>query len=240
MSGTVEYRRQTTVSKIAGPIEAPDELTGNANLTAWYVAADTNITETGGVISQWDDLSGNDNHLLQATGSSQPSWNSSGYITFKGTDDNMAMSDASFDNPVTIYIVMRVVSRDWYHCYFDGYTDGTGRLTIYDGPVTIDPDYYMAGTTTNGPYIADIATNTWYCFTIIFDETDASIRLNNGTASTGTVLERDMNGFTLGSTGNNTNYSNFDVREIVLMQEVNSGDTQTAIINYFNTKYEIW
>jgi hypothetical protein len=50
-----------------------------ADLTtlAWYDASDTStITQSVGAVSQWDDKSGNDDHLAQATGSKQPTTNS--------------------------------------------------------------------------------------------------------------------------------------------------------------------
>lgn len=44
-----------------------------ADLTLWLDASDSaTITESGGLVSQWDDKSGNTNHATQATGSLQP------------------------------------------------------------------------------------------------------------------------------------------------------------------------
>jgi hypothetical protein len=45
--------------------------------TLWLDAADQDtIGHTGGAVSQWDDKSGNDDHLTQSTGSKQPTTNS--------------------------------------------------------------------------------------------------------------------------------------------------------------------
>ncbi len=49
----------------------PDQI---SNLTAWY-RADRGITLNSGNVSQWNDLSGNGNHLTQSTASAQPLWN---------------------------------------------------------------------------------------------------------------------------------------------------------------------
>lgn len=44
-----------------------------AGLQLWLDAADeSTITESGGAVSQWDDKSGNGNHVVQATAASQP------------------------------------------------------------------------------------------------------------------------------------------------------------------------
>lgn len=62
---------------------------------AWYDASDSaTITESGGLISAWNDKSGNANHLAQATGANQPTYTSAGQngknvVTFDGTSDIM-------------------------------------------------------------------------------------------------------------------------------------------------------
>lgn len=44
-----------------------------SNLALWLDASDAaTITESGGSVSQWDDKSGNTNHVTQATGADQP------------------------------------------------------------------------------------------------------------------------------------------------------------------------
>jgi len=43
------------------------------SVRAWYDSSDLDtITETGGYVSQWDDKSGNDKHLIQDLGANQP------------------------------------------------------------------------------------------------------------------------------------------------------------------------
>lgn len=55
---------------IAAATFSPADLTG---LTAWYDASDAgSITESGGAVSQWNDLSGNGYHLTQSTGANKP------------------------------------------------------------------------------------------------------------------------------------------------------------------------
>lgn len=62
----------------------------------WFDASDaTTITDSGGLVTQWDDLSGNDRHLTQGTAADQPSTgintlNSKNVIKFDG--DYMGMA----------------------------------------------------------------------------------------------------------------------------------------------------
>ena len=58
-----------TQPRLFGGLWTPDEIA----TAAWFDAADTaTITESGGAVSQWDDKSGNANHVTQATGANQP------------------------------------------------------------------------------------------------------------------------------------------------------------------------
>ena len=66
---------------------ATDWTPADITTLAWYDASDTDtITESLGAVSQWDDKSGNLRHLLQGTGSAQPSF-SVDTITFDGASD---------------------------------------------------------------------------------------------------------------------------------------------------------
>jgi hypothetical protein len=91
-----------TIPHVAGggafsPLDLP-------GLVAWYDASDTSsITEAGGLVSQWDDKSGNGFHIVQATGSQQPTtgshtMNSLNTLYFQpGGTDRMA----SASNPLS-------------------------------------------------------------------------------------------------------------------------------------------
>jgi hypothetical protein len=61
-----------------------------ADLVAWYDAQDSgSLTLSGSSVTQWDDLSGNGEHLVQATGSQQP--------TYGATSFNTSYPGISFD-----------------------------------------------------------------------------------------------------------------------------------------------
>ena len=67
----------------------PDEL--GTDLTLWLDASDAStITESGGLVSQWDDKSGNGNHVINTTASTQPDylttgWNGKPTVSFTRT-----------------------------------------------------------------------------------------------------------------------------------------------------------
>lgn len=83
----------------------PPSIQGNV---LWLDAADTStITDTAGLVSQWDDKSGQGNNVTQGVGANQPTTNAStqnglNIIDFDGSD---TLSVAvQFDPPHTIFI----------------------------------------------------------------------------------------------------------------------------------------
>ncbi len=73
----------------AAPAFSPSDISG---LKLWLDASDaTTITSSGGSVSQWNDKSGNNNNVLQSTGTSQPTTGVStiggkNAISFDGND----------------------------------------------------------------------------------------------------------------------------------------------------------
>lgn len=79
---------------------------------AWYDASDlTTITESGGLVSKWDDKSGNSNHAIQNVGSKQPTTstrdiNGVNVLDFDGVDNILEMtSSIDFQNKMMFAVV---------------------------------------------------------------------------------------------------------------------------------------
>jgi hypothetical protein len=94
LSSTAVSAGQSLVAKgwtITG-IEWDPSFLGD-DLFAWYDASDTStVTESSGNVSQWDDKSGNDYHLVQLTGSNQPN----SYGTY--TENSLNVMRTSFQD----------------------------------------------------------------------------------------------------------------------------------------------
>jgi hypothetical protein len=78
----------------------------------WLDAADAStITESGGAVSQWDDKSGNNYHVSQATAADQPTVSTdagNASISFDGTSDYLRHDvSGTFTYPSSIFIVCR-------------------------------------------------------------------------------------------------------------------------------------
>ena len=109
----------------------------------WLDAADAStITESGGAVSQWDDKSGNGNHVAQSTSTLRPVvasnvLNSKPVIRFDGSNDRLQTAAALFATPIFgIYAV--IANRDpsgesaWAGQYLAG---DSGRTLIYQNGI---------------------------------------------------------------------------------------------------------
>jgi len=79
----------------------------------WLDASDAStITESGGLVSQWDDKSGNGRHVEQLTGASQPAYNgTTKAIEFDGLDDYLwNTSPFMADNGASVYVACSLVA----------------------------------------------------------------------------------------------------------------------------------
>jgi hypothetical protein len=69
---------------------------------AWYdTQTAASITQSGGTVSQWADLSGNARHLVQAVGAARPAYSATGLngfptLTFDGSDDYLLATGFAF------------------------------------------------------------------------------------------------------------------------------------------------
>jgi len=107
-------------------------------LAAWYDASDTStITEISGSMSQWDDKSGNNRHLVQGTGSNQPSTgirsiNTINAIDFSGSNEYMD-SPTWFDSRMdfSVFSVLELDTISTVQAFLTSLSGtGTGRAII--------------------------------------------------------------------------------------------------------------
>lgn len=97
-----------------------------AGLVAWFDASDTSsITNAAGAVSQWNDKSGNNNHLTQATGAAQPATgvdtvNGLNVVTFdQAAPDYMDLTSA-LPSTATVFVVYKQDNDNIYTLMGDG------------------------------------------------------------------------------------------------------------------------
>jgi hypothetical protein len=123
----------TNVTATLGPIEGTAFDVNDLSPALWLDAADAStITESGGKVSQWDDKSGNDNHLSQSNSGYQPQYNPTQLNGQGGVDFHQNKKLFSSDTPTIKYVitVIEAQSATWtgYHSMLDGRGGRIGGL----------------------------------------------------------------------------------------------------------------
>lgn len=101
----------------AGGLSTPPAFTplSISNLRTWY-AANLGVTLNGATVSQWDDQSGNGNHLSQSTAANQPLFsantiNTLPSIYFDGTNDYLKLpANITGITDTTVFVVEKLVT----------------------------------------------------------------------------------------------------------------------------------
>ena len=231
-------------------LRGPDELY-DGHTKAWY-AFDTLISVTDNAVTQWNDLSGNGYHLLpyatdgsEGTADNRPAWHVTNGVTFDGTDDAMRVMIAGWTTAGTIYAVISQESWTDDDVMF-GYA-GTGSIRVAQNYTAEggSPNLHLIHSSGSSLAITGLATQTRGILVMHVDIATnvASLALNGGTAVENTA---DMAGFTSGGVLLGATHAaypalqrwgNIRIWEIIYRDQVDSGDTLTAIYNYLDAKY---
>jgi len=206
-------------------------------LRAWY-KSDVGITIATGV-SQWDDQSGNGNHLVQAATVSQPvvtaaAINGLPAITFDGANSFMQIA-FTLPQPVTLFMLLRAVT--W--SINDNFCDGAAISdTMLIQQVTASPQIRMFGGASLGNN-SDLAVNTFGLITAIFNGVSSELQINNNTALSGDAGTASPAGLTLGSRRTGTLASNIGVAEVIVINAVATAAERAKVRAYSQARYGV-
>ena len=179
-------------------------------LVAWYDGELSPITSSGGSVSQWNDISGNENHAFQSLGSSQPTTsattlNGKNVIDFDGSEV-LEMPSALYsipDGPNTIFVVVK--------------TNTTGTLSSIEAPISF-------------------TESTFFRRGVQYTTTDNQVRSSNSVTGSGSpfanqenVLVNEFNIFTTryegpAGSGSSTLYQDFSYNSNTVVQSVNGSN----------------
>ena len=206
------------------------------NLAAHYDASDTSSITVATGVSQWNDLSGNARHLLQATAASQPTYSlANKSVTFDGTDDYMKAVAFTLGQPTTYYIVMNQVSWTNQDFMFDG--DTGDSVVLYQNSVTPNLAIY-AGVGFSEYAGLDVGADGVAC--AVFNGASSSIKTDNLAPLNGDAGTADAGGLTLGSRADEiTRFGNIIVYELAIYTVAHNSAQQTSIITELQRKWGI-
>jgi hypothetical protein len=203
----------------------PSNLTG---LELW-TRFNSGITVTGSGVSQWDDVSGNDNHLLQAADAARPSKEADGSILFDGIAHFLKADAFTLVQPETIYILFKQVTWTGSDRIFDGNLINTGTLQQFG----VTPQLRLFAGSAFGS--ESLTIDTYGVVTSVFNSTSSVLQINNDTPATGDVGVSNMGGFALGVSGGSTQHSNIQVKEALIYSEAHDATQRAQVINYLQS-----
>jgi hypothetical protein len=206
----------------------------------------TNATATGDPVAEWRDLSGNGRH---ATAASTPTdrrpllragtdgLNGQAILRFDGTNDFLRTGTISpaLSQPFTLFTLSRKLgSATTALTVADSRTSGTNTLT--QGYWTNTTQARInAGTNLT----LAITQNDFTILRGVFDGASSSLAANGGTAATGNIGVRAVDGFTIGATRNSDGFLNGDIAEVIAYSRVLNAAERRIVENYLSARYAI-
>lgn len=219
----------------------------------WLDAADNNtITLNGSTVSQWNDKSGNVRNVSQASSTSQPTYNATGFnnqptIDFDGLND--FLKNASYQ-PAGALSCFVVFNRDTTGGVFVNIQRSGGIFEINGGGGAGYTNITVTGTGNLNPALGfDISgggTSTNIILYITYDgsgtlASDFSARVNgtdNTIVNSGAVGYLAETGITIGARAvQNIGFYNGRISEIVLIEGQISQDNRDKIEGYLAWKW---
>jgi hypothetical protein len=223
-------------------------LPSDITTAAWYDAADTDtITESSGDVSQWDDKSGNNNHITQGSSSLQPTHlgDSIDFVSGQNLIKSSASNVLNANGKCSLFMV---------HDLLDPSTSSQLFIQIFSNNSTAGGDlerrprsfYAKAADTFNigtaeavAGAISDISTKTGLgVISYYTDDTDEYVYLNGAFEGTHTVvLDSTTTSSSLRVGDLNNQNLTITHREIILIADEISTETRQRIEGYLAWKW---
>lgn len=200
-----------------------------------WVKYNTGQTVTGSGVSQWDDQSGNGNHLLQGTDANRPTLQSDGSVLFDGVAHFLKANAFTLNQPTTVYICLNQKTWEASDDFIDGDTSNTGLILQ-----AVSSPNIRAFAGTFGTTISTFTLDTYGVVTVVFNGASSILRHNKGTEVTEDFGSSNMGGFTLGARADGLNrFSNIEVREVAVFDTAHDSIQRNSMIEYMARVGEI-
>lgn len=212
-----------------GLITSPTQI---GTVSAWYDANEiTGLSDTDPV-AQWDDLSGNERHLLQADGTRQPLYRTdvlSGRpsVRFDGINDYLqVVFGETLSQPNTICAMGRNLNGDVFH---DGIVSNRRHLFY-----TLSGNWNLfAGNT----LVAGTADTDYHTFCSIFNGGSSALWIDNALNGQGNTSSQALTGLTLGSSQGIGTHMSGDILELILFPFALTDEQVNEVNHYFFNQY---
>ena len=190
------------------------------NLGAWYESSE-GITLNGPDVSQWDDKSGNDHHLVQTTAADQPlfvpsdsDFNDKPAIQFDGVNEFMDTSAfaAAQSQPNTILFVAKLESLPAGFIYLvDGINGASEHL------IGVHSTGSVWRIRAGNSLLGSSANTSLHVFVARFNTTLSTFHVDGGAADiSGDAGSNSLTGLTLGTSSSHSIFVNMSIAELKL------------------------
>ena len=210
-------------------------------LKVWLDADDSStITKDGSnKVSQWNDKSGQGNHVSQSTAGSQPLWvdsaqNSKPLIRFDGSDDSLfrnTYTGGAITQPATVFAVLKM-GDTYYKMQMDS-KDGSNRFAIASGNSSAITFVMYGG--------AELETLNHYTnmrqYTLTYNGASSVARQSKTAYMSGNAGTMSMIGLILGDDWNGSSNSECDWCELLIYEGTVADSVRDSIEDYLATKW---
>jgi hypothetical protein len=177
-------------------------------------------------VSQWDDKSGNGRHLKQATQTNQPALQPDGSLLFDGVDNFMKCDAFTFNQPLSIYVLAKVLS--W--TANDRLFDGSANDSVTMAHSTSSPSMRLNAGASLG--LISPVLGAYAVIGAIANGATSSNFVNLSTPATGNAGAQNAAGFTLAARASGEVPMNVEIREVILFASAHDAVTRETVVSY--------
>lgn len=224
--------------KVSTGLGAPAGFVPSGSPAGWWAADQITGLSDGDPVGTWPDLSGNNNHLVQAVGASKPTYktgiqNGLPILRFDGLNDFIGPATFAMTQPETVFVVLKQTT--W--TLDDAPIDGSTMYMILAQRATT-PRFSIYGAAW-GCENSALAIGSFGILTALWNGASSYIRINGGNQVTGNAGAGFDGGGIMAGRRHDVGafYFDGDIAEIVAY---NSNETPTDNEAGLNGKYAIY
>ncbi len=218
-------------------------LWSEADTGVFQDSAGTTPATNGSVVGYWQDLSGNGNHLIQATTAAKPAYRTilgpggnKPTIEFDGVDDYLRKA-FTLVQPATIFLVFKQTTWIGADVVYDGATNNSNQIAQFGGA---SPTLVMYAGTLN-PIIGTVALGTYVVLSTVFSGASSMIRRNVDTKVTGNPGTIGGDGATIGARGSGSSTTAISVSSVLVYnRDLSASGEDSTVLNYLNNKWGVY
>lgn len=195
-------------------------------------------TADGDPVGEWQDQSGNANHMGQATAGLRPSLklaiqNGLPVVRFDGIDDYIAAAFA-LTQPEDVFAVFRPSSYGGTKRVWDG--NAGNSMGLYQSGAAPELSLYAG----NGLAFSGPATSSFGLVQATYNGASSAARLNGGAATTGDAGAANAAGLKLATNGGVSLWLDVDFAEMLIFGAVLSAGDRANVETYLNGRWGVF